>query len=315
MDPITKAILLSWNWRLDVIFVLAFAGTLYSWGWWRLRRRTFNARRGFHSKRLHTTRNKWRLAVRWRLVAYWFGLLFVALSLLSPIDVLGQQLFLMHMIQHLLLIMFAPPLLLVANPMPFILWGLPDKTRFVVGRFLNFLLRKDAPFRNLLLSVTHPGFLWLFWVIALAGWHDPNLYNAALHYERVHDVEHLSFFLVSMLFWWNITGAGPRIHKQFGLIARIVLVLAAVPPNMGLGVILAFVGQPVYSYYLSVPRLWGIDILTDQQIGGLIMWIPGSMMYLIAALILISRLLSGHGQSARTEKKETPPAVTAGIEQ
>jgi putative membrane protein len=314
MDPITKAILQSWNWRLDVIFVLAIAGTLYSRGWWLLRQRTFNTQRGFHSIRQTNARSTWRLAVKWRLVAYWCGLLFIALALLSPIDSLGQQLFLMHMVQHLLLIMFAPPLLLIANPMPFILWGLPERLRAAVGRFLNFLLHKDAAFRNLLHSVTYPGFLWLLWVVALIGWHDPTLYNAALEYEWVHDVEHWSFFLVSLLLWWNVTGAGPRIHKQISLIARIVLVLAAIPPNMGLGAVLAFVSQPVYTYYLSVPRLWGIDVLMDQQIGGLIMWIPGSMMYLIAALILISKVLSGHGQvGAKNAQKKVKPAAEGGI--
>lgn len=290
MDPITKAVLLSWNWRIEVIVVLALAGTLYSRGWWRLRRRTFG-----HSKRERRAngRFRWRLAVRWRLGLYWLGLLFVALALLSPIDALGQQLFMMHMIQHLLLIMFAPPLLLIANPMPFVLWGLPDGARLRVGHFLAWLLRKDAPFRQGLLALTHPAFLWLFWVVALIGWHDPNMYNWALEREWVHDVEHLSFFLSSMLFWWNVTSAGPRIHKRFSLLARIGLLIAAVPPNMLLGVVLSFAAAPVYTYYLNVPRLWGITLQADQTIGGVIMWIPGSMMYLIAALILIFRLLGG----------------------
>jgi len=296
MDPITRAVLLSWNWRWDVILFLAIAGILYSRGWALLRRRTFATRRESRRQWAHTPRGRWRLAVIWRLVSYWTGLFFIAISLLSPIDVLSQQLFLMHMIQHLLLIMFAPPLLLIANPMPFMLWGLPDKARLSVGSFLAWLLRKDAPFRNALMSMTHPGFLWLLWVIFLFGWHDPFMYNAALYYEWVHDAEHLSFFITSMLFWWNIIGAGPRIHKRFGTIARIALAIAAVPANAILGAVLAFNPEPVYTYYLSVPRLWGIDIMLDQQIGGVIMWVPGSMMYLIAALILIFRLVGGGGK-------------------
>ena len=288
MDPITRAVLLSWNWRWEVILVLAIAGILYSRGWWRLRRRTFAWGNGNRSR---TPRGRWRLAVRWRLVLYWIGLFFVAIALLSPIDVLSQQLFLMHMIQHLLLIMFAPPLLLVANPMPFMLWGLPDGARRSFGDFLAWLLRKDAPFRNTLMSITHPGFLWLLWVVFLYAWHDPYFYNAALYYEWVHDVEHLSFFITSMLFWWNITQAGPRIHKRIGMIARIALALAAVPANAILGAVLAFTPDVVYTYYLSVPRLWGITVEADQQIGGVIMWVPGSMMYFIAAFILIARMV------------------------
>lgn len=303
MDPITQAILQSWNWRLDVIIVLAVAGTLYSRGWWRLRRRTRETKRPLDRARRYRKRGRWRLAVRWRLAAYWGGLVFVALSLLSPIDPLGQQLFMMHMIQHLLLIMIAPPLLLIANPMPFILWGMPDRLRLGSGRFLSTLLHKGAPFRRGLLSVTHPGVLWLVWVIALIGWHDPALYNAALRREWVHDLEHWSFFLASMLFWWNVTGAGPRIHKQLSLLGRIVLVIAAVPPNMALGVFLSFAQQPIYTYYESVPRLWGMSLMTDQQIGGVIMWIPGSMMYFIAAFILIFQYLGGEEQKPAMPEK------------
>jgi len=234
MDPVTRAVLLSWDWRWEVILVLALAGILYSRGWRRLRGRTF-LEKGNGRKKSRSARGRWRLAVTWRLVSYWVGLFLVAIALLSPIDVLSQQLFLMHMIQHLLLIMFAPPLLLIANPMPFMLWGLPDGARLSFGSFLAWLLRKDAPFRKTLMAITSPGFLWLLWVVFLYGWHDPNLYNAALAYEWVHDVEHLSFFITSMLFWWNITQAGPRIHKRIGMIARVALALAAVPVNAILG--------------------------------------------------------------------------------
>jgi cytochrome c oxidase assembly factor CtaG len=75
------------------------------------------------------------------------------------------------------------------------------------------------------------------------------------------------------------------------MVGRIGFVLAAIPPNMALGVILAFIGEPIYTYYTAVPRLWGLSVLDDQRVGGVIMWVPGSMMYIIAALILISRLL------------------------
>ena len=128
MDPILRAVLLSWNWRLDVIIILLLLGALYSVGWWRLRKRTRRGRR----KRRGAGRHE--LTARWRLVSYLTGLVFVALALLSPVDALGQQLFFMHMIQHLLLIMIAPPLLLIANPMPFILWGMPAKWRLRLAR-------------------------------------------------------------------------------------------------------------------------------------------------------------------------------------
>lgn len=225
---------------------------------------------------------------------------------MSPIDVMSGQLFFMHMVQHLLLIMIAPPLLLIANPMAVMLWGLPDRLRRPVGQGFSRALHRDSGSRKLLRTITSPGVVWLLWVIVIVGWHDPNMYNAALRSDFVHDVEHISFFLVSMAYWWHVTGAGPRIHKQFGLLGRIIFVLAAIPPNMMTGVVLAFADNPIYAYYLDIPRIWNISVMTDQRISGVIMWIPGSMMYIIAALVLISQLL---GQEER--KPNLPEKVWA----
>jgi len=286
MDPVTQAVLRSWGWRIDVILILALAGIFYLRGWRRLRRRTRD-----HTRYSGYRRSPWRLTAGWRPVSYCAGLLVTALALMSPIDILGQQLFFMHMIQHLLLMMVAPPLLLIAAPMPFILWGLPDRARRNVGGWLGRGLHRDSRSRQFLRTVTNPGVVWLVWVIVLIGWHDPNMYNAALEHAWVHDLEHITFFLASMLFWWHVTGAGPRIHKQFGLVGRTALVVSAIPPNMLTGVVLAMATTVIYSYYTAVPRVWGISALADQQIGGFIMWVPGSMMYIVAALALIYRIL------------------------
>lgn len=274
MDPVLRAALLSWEWRIEVIIPLLAVATLYISGWRRLRRRGA------------------RQAAPWRLVSYLAGLFFLALSLLSPLDLLSQQLFFVHMIQHLLQIMIAPPLLLLANPLPFMLWGLPtDALRRRVGGGLSALLHRESDFRRGLRAATSPGVIWLFWVIVVVGWHDPAAYNAALRSRFLHDLEHILFFAAGMLFSWHVVGAGPRIHKQFGLVGRIAFVLSAIPPNMALGVFLAFAGSTVYTYYDAVPRLWGISTVTDQRIGGVIMWVPGNMMYIIAALILVTRLM------------------------
>ncbi|NKQ37150.1 MAG: cytochrome c oxidase assembly protein [Chloroflexi bacterium] len=313
MDPILKAVLLSWSWRLEVIIVLALAGTLYTRGWWRLRRRSRHVGETYRS----STFVRWRLTSSWRLASYWAGLFLVALALLSPIDSLGQQLFLMHMVQHLLLIMFAPPLLLLANPFPVILWGLPDSWRRVVGRGLGVVLHRQSVTRKLLRQATSAGIIWMIWVIAVIGWHDPGMYNWALRSEIVHDVEHLSFFLVSMLFWWHVIGAGPRIHKQAGYAGRVGLLIAAIPANMLTGMVLAFMTTVVYTYYEAVPRLWGIDALTDQRIGGIIMWVPGSMMFIVAALILIGQMVSGPqpvAPSRRLPQKKADPRPAPHLE-
>jgi len=262
---------------------LALGGMLFTSGWWRLRQRTLlNSGAGIRrSSRLS-------LASGWRLASYWSGLLVIALALLSPIDALSAQLFTMHMIQHLLLIMLAPPLLLLANPMPFVLWGLPSGARREVGRGLGHILGSNAPFRRTLKSLTAMGITWMLWVIVIVGWHDPGAYDAALRNEFVHDIEHVSFFIVGMLFWWHVTGAGPRVHKQYGFVGRIAFVISVIPPNMATGVVIAFASKPMYSY---TSGYLGLTAIADQQLGGVIMWIPGSMMYIVAALVLAGQLL------------------------
>jgi len=211
----------------------------------------------------------------------------MAIALLSPIDVLGGQLLTMHMVQHLLLVMIIPPLILLANPLPFLLWGSPHKVRTGISH----LLSPKAKFRYYLRKATGPGVVWLMFVIVYWGWHDPNAYNLALQSALVHDLEHLTFFLVSMLFWWHVIGAGPRIHRPLSPAGRFAYVLTAIPPNMLAGLAIVFATGPIYSYYEAMPRIWGLSVMEDQQIGGVIMWIPGSMMYIIAALILASRWL------------------------
>ena len=267
MDPVLRALLLSWDWRLDVSAALLFMGSLYSLGWWRLRRQGA----GRHA-----------LASGRRLAAYWGGLALLAIALMSPVDVLSGQLLLMHMIQHKLMVVFAPPLLWLANPMPFLLWGLAPRLRRQAGR----LLSPASRFRRSLRALSAPGLVWLACVAVLIGWHDPNAYNAALRSDLVHDVEHLSFFGTAMLFWWHVVGAAPRL-RPLSRGMRLAYLLGIVPVNMAIGVTLAFANQPIYTYYTATPRLWGLSVMLDQMIGGVIMWIMGSEMYIYAALILI----------------------------
>jgi cytochrome c oxidase assembly factor CtaG len=283
LDPVLKALLLSWEWRAEVIAVLVMAGTLYTRGWWRIRQRGANPQ---HPGRSHSTIYRRALASGWRLAAYLCGLVVIGVALMSPIDVLGGQLFMMHMVQHKLLIIIAPPLLLIANPLPFFLWSLPVRARYAAGRLLN----RESNFRRALRTLTAPGLVWMGFVAVLIGWHDPNAYNAALRNDLVHDIEHLTFFGTAMLYWWQVIGAGPRL-RSLSRGMRLAFLLATVPVNMATGVAIAFAGEPIYSYYTAVPRLWGISVMQDQMLSGVIMWIPGSMMYVLAALILISRMI------------------------
>ncbi len=267
-----KEVLTLWDWRWDIVLVLLALGAMYTRGWWHMRRRGSRKSAGL-----------------WRLVSYWGGLFLLLLALVSPIAVLSEWLFSVHMVQHLFLIMFGPPLLWLANPMPAMLWAFPARWRLALARTL---FGPHSPWRHLLRRITHRRIAWLAFVTVYLGWHDPNLYNWALRLSWSHDLEHLSFFLVAMVYWWHITNAGPRIHGRFSFPSRLVYLLSAVPLNMVAGLAIAFANQPIYTYYTTVPRYFGLSVLDDQRLGGMIMWIFGSMMLIYAALVFIARYIS-----------------------
>jgi len=282
----TQALLLSWDFRLIVLIGLAIPAVLYLRGWRYLRTVT-------RSQSDATRANpRAALVAGWKPVAYLSGLVAVGIALMSPIDVLGGQLFFMHMIQHLVLIMIAAPLLLVGNPFPVLMWGLPRGARQKVGG----LLSGPSKFRRVVTKLTSPGIVWLLFFTVYVGWHDPNMYNLALRSPFVHDLEHLSFFIASMLFWWHVTGVAPRFHRTMTTFQRLTYVLSIIPANMILGVVIAFATEPIYTYYTTVPRLWGLSVVQDQSIAGIIMWIPGSMMYILIALILVSRIVQSESE-------------------
>ena len=292
MNPLTRALLLSWDLRPEILVPLVLLAALHFAGWQRLRRRSHG-----------------RFANRWRLASYTGGILVLTLALLSPIDVLSGQLFSIHMVQHLLLLMVAPPLLLLANPFPTFLWSLPANLRVAVAgafRRVTVWLAGENILSQGVRKATSPASAWALYVLIFFAWHDGNAYSLALRFASVHGLEHITFVGAALLFWWHVTGAAPRLHPKPAQWMRVGYVLAMIPPNMLLGVALSFAEAPIYPYYESVPRLYGLSVMDDQVWGGLIMWIPGSMMYVIAALALLGRLLVSAEQKARTRKPHPP---------
>ncbi|MDJ0754768.1 MAG: cytochrome c oxidase assembly protein [Ardenticatenaceae bacterium] len=271
MDPVTIRLLTSWELRPVLFLLLLFMATLYTLGWQRLR----------------VQRRSRRLARPWRLIFYWLAIIFIIVSLMSPIEVLSGDLFFMHMIQHLLLTMFAAPLLMLANPLPFLLWGLPRKLRRRFGRILSRLLNQKSRFRQAARSSTTPAIVWLIMLSTLWIWHDTRMYELALRREWAHDLEHFTFFASAALYWWLVTGAGPRIHKNMSYFGKVGYLLAGIPSTFILGVAIAFAASPLYPYYETRPRLLNLTVMDDQTIGGIIMWVAGSMMYVLAAVAVI----------------------------
>lgn len=282
MHPLVQALLGSWEWRFEILAILIPLGVLYTLGW----------------RRLRNQRSAQRLATWPRLISYLSGLVIMATALMSPIDTLGGQLFFMHMIQHLLTIMIAAPLMLLANPFPFMLWALPVGWRKQVARHF----RRNALFRQTLAKSARPGVTWLVFITIYIGWHDSTAYNTALIYGWVHDIQHITFVGAALLYWWPVIGAAPRIHGRFPGWGKLAYLIGTVPPNMLIGVSIAFAGDVLYPYYLSVPRFWGVTVMQDQQLSGAIMWIPGSMMFIVAALIILAGMFGRERQPDRAPR-------------
>lgn len=279
MDPIVKAGVTAWSWRPDVLFVLISLGTAYTLGWWRLHRRRF------------------RVARPWRLALYLGGLGVVSLALLSPIDTFASLLFLIHMVQHEILIMVAPPLLLLADPLPVLLWGLPRKFRLAA----RHLLARGAIVRRILYAATWMPVAWGIHVVNLWGWHVPIVYEAALRNDLLHDLEHVAFFGTAVLFWWPIINPAPRLHGQIPYGFRIAYIIAAAFQTVALGFVIAVTERVLYPFYTAAPRLWGVSPLDDQAFGGAIMS-EAAMMFLIPLLVLVTRWLND--EERRTHLRE-----------
>jgi len=261
----------SWNLDPAVWLVLFTVGAVYVETW----------RHGRHGRRSRAQR---RLFVA--------GMLVVAIALVSPLDAMTASLASAHMVQHLLLTTVAAPLLVAGAPVRSFLAGLPRPMRRTVhgwrttaaGRFGRALLS-----RPIAASVPHVVALWL--------WHAPGPYDAALGDHVLHGVEHVSFLATALLSWASILAAGRRRSERPGL-AMMTLFGLSLQSGI-LGLLLTFAPSPWYPSYAATTDDWGLSALADQQLAGVIMWVPAGGVYLAAALLLLSRWI-----------RQPPPAST-----
>src|SRR5947207_2761381 len=184
------------------------------------------------------------------------------------------------MVQHLLLSLVAAPLLLLSSSMPVLLWALPAHDRATLGR----LVGQPGPARSTLRGLTHPLVAWFLFVVTQWAWHQPLAYDWALENRWAHYLEHLSFFITAVLFWWPVVGA-PPLPSPLSYPARLAYTFLAWLPNSLLGAGISLSRAPLYSFYVNSAQTTGIDPLLDQQLAGLIMWVPGDVLF--AAILLI----------------------------
>jgi cytochrome c oxidase assembly factor CtaG/cytochrome c2 len=219
--------------------------------------------------------------------AFALGWLILALALVSPLHRLGEVLFSVHMVQHELLMTVAAPLLVLGRPLVPFVWGLPPAWRPTAGRWTG------APgFRAAWAALTHPVTAWALHAAAIWLWHLPSLFEATLRSEAVHAIQHASFLGTALLFWWSVLRTrGGRLGWPGAVLA---LFTTAVHTSL-LGALLTFSGRLWYPLYAGATSRWGLTPLEDQQLAGLIMWIPGGIAYLVAALALLASWLAEPG--------------------
>ena len=233
-------------------------------------------------------RRLWERAGRWRgiggrhIAAFVLGEIAAIIALVSPVDQLGGTLLSAHMVQHGLLVAIAPPLLLLGLPGVAFAWALPPGLRkgFTGSRSWRWLAAfANALSRPLPASILHGLALWI--------WHAPAAFDAALEYEWMHTLEHASFFGTALLFWRGILGArsareiGPALGAAFFILMHSGLLAA----------LITLAPRPLYDWY-GATELWGMTAIEDQQLAGLLMWVPMGLVYFGACLLLAKRLLA-----------------------
>ena len=219
----------------------------------------------------------------WRKVSFFSGLLVFFLALQSPIEPLAVHMFSVHQIQHVMLRMLAPVLILLGAPLTPMLRGLPawallDVVRPVVG---NPTVRRGYDL------ITNPVLTTLLFLSVLYLWQIPQPHDLALHNGLVHEFMHTTMIFSGFLFWWLVIDPKPhRSRMHYGL--RVLYLGLIVIPNTVLGAAITFQSGLIYEGYAQVNQPYPISLISDQQLGGLILWVIGDMMsILVAGIVMI----------------------------
>jgi cytochrome c oxidase assembly factor CtaG len=246
---------------------------------------------------------------RGQAAAFAGGMLALAVALVSPVDRIAESLFWVHMVQHILLIAVAPPLLVLGAPQIGLAWGLPRGPRMAAARAWHRWAWMGAAFR----ALSAPGAALALHSVALWAWHVPAAYQAAVANPWVHALEHLSFVGTALLFWWAVLHPHGRLRRVPGLGMLVLFVVST--ESGGLGALLTLSPQPWYTSHLATTAAWGLTPLEDQQVAGLVMWVPGSLLYLAAlAWLFVHWMTSAEAKARATESSSAAPDVTWAVE-
>jgi putative membrane protein len=222
----------------------------------------------------------------WRLASFLFGMSLVWAALGSPLVAYDHDSLTVHMIQHLLLMTFAPALILLGEPLHAFRHGLPRFGKIVLGPlFRRPLVQRFAH------KLSRPALCWSVSALTLMGWHVPALFTLGMHSEVWHCIEQASFLVAGILFWLPIIQPWPNASTGPQWWTLVYLFLATLPCDILSG-FLVFSDRVAYPMYFSMPRHFGFSVLEDQQCAAALMWTCVTLVYLVPAAILSTRLLS-----------------------
>ena len=264
-----------WSFEPSAVAPLALSGGLYLSGTLRLWRRA-GIGRGIHA---------------WQAVCFWTGWAILALALLSPLSPLSEHLFVAHMIEHEVMVTIAAPLLVVSRPIGAFLWAFPLSWRQALGRFGHL-----AVTRACWLFLTGAAVATILHGMVLWVWHVPALFTAALASLPLHWLQHLAFFVTALLFWQSLMAARSR---QGGDGPALFWLFVTILHTGFLGILLALSPSPWIPRQTDLAAGFGLTPLEDQQLAGLVMWVPGGLIYTGVALALAARWIRSAGERAR----------------
>lgn len=268
MSSVFQAALESWSIPPVSSLALCLLAAVYLQGWWRLR----SAGVPF--------------VPQWRVISFMLGLFLLWLALASPLDTFSGFVLTAHMLQHMLLMMAAPPLILLGAPLVPLVGGLPAiVARKVAAPVLNWSFSKKVGYR-----LSNPVCALLLMGVVMFAWHIPKLYELALGSSGWHELEHACFFLAALIFWWPVVQPWPS-HPRSPRWTMVPYLLVGDLQNTALSAILVFSDRTLYPSYAVMPRLFG-SALEDQAAAGAIMWVVGSLAFVLPAVTIAVRCLS-----------------------
>jgi putative membrane protein len=270
----SKSFILAWAFPRAAALALEISAIVYWRGWLRIRR------------------TRPAIFPAWRLICFLSGIAAIIIAIASPLDSMSDQLLVAHMAQHYILMSVAPPLIVLSAPVVPLLRGLP---RWFVRPVLGPLIRTVWLRRFFKLLVT-PRVAWILMNVAYIGWHIPAAYEFALGSWQWHIVEHACFFLTSVLFWWPVIEPWP---SRFSGSRWLLLpyLLGADIINTAISALLCFSGRVLYPTYANQSPIFAITPLADQAAAGALMWVLGSIVFLIPAMYITLKLLSPRKRS------------------